>query len=527
MSGQQLINVKVYRFDPATDKEPYFQEYKVPFTFDKMKILDVIRYIQDELDSTLSFTWDCRLWNCGLCGLTVNKRPGSACLVDVKNVLKDECLLIEPLPNYPVVKDLVIDREIEVEQMKKAGIKYDRHEGDYSLDSLPEEMEPEEVAFFRDWYLACIDCLVCNSACPSFNNNYDFLGPHLTVRIAKYASHPKDEGDRAKQGYDGEIFKCLNCKRCDHLCPLELNISEKTMEQLKEESIENGYTPPALRDYLENVFRVGNPWGFPEVNRDKWAEGLKVEKFNSEHHEYLFYIGSTGSYDTRAQNITRSLVRLLSNAGVSFGILGEKEVSSGNDVARIGEKGLLEELALKNIELFNEKKVKKIITLSPHGYNAFKNEYPEFDGHFEVKHYSHLLKELIESKRIKLNGGVEEKVTYHDSCFLGRYNKEYSLPRELIKSIPGLELVEMERTKENSFCCGGGGGNFVTDLVGGKDSPSNQRIREAYKTGATILAVSCPVCVTMFEDAVKNENLEGKIAVKDIAELLCTNSLKD
>jgi len=520
MSKPEILKVKVYRFDPSTDKEPYYQDYEVPFQFDKMKILDVIRYIQDEIDSTLSFTWDCRLWNCGLCGLTVNKRPGSACLVDVKDALKNGELLIEPLPQYKVVKDLVIDREVEMQQMKKVGIKYDRHNGEYSLDKIPEEMDPEKVAFFRDWYLACIDCLVCSASCPAFKDNYDFLGPHLCVRIAKYINHPTDQGDRAKQSSEAEVFKCVNCRRCDIVCPLELNISQKTMELLKEETIEEGFTPPSLRDFLENIFRVGNPWGFPKANRSKWAEGSQVEQFDATKHDYLLFIGSTGSYDTRAQQVARSLSDLLNKAGVAFGILGEKEISDGNEVARIGEKGLFEELALNNVETFNENKVTKIITLSPHAFNTFKNEYPEFDGNYEVMHYSHLLKELISSGKLKLNSNLEGKITYHDSCFLGRYNNEYDLPRELLKTIPNLNLIEMERSKENSFCCGGGGGNFVTDLVGGKESPSNQRIREAYETGASILAVSCPICVTMFEDAIKNENLESSIVVKDLSELL-------
>ena len=524
IEDQKILKVRVYRFDPSMNDKPHYDDHEVPFLFEKMKVLDVLRYIQEKLDYTLSFTWDCRLWNCGLCGVSVNKRPCSACLTDVKGVVSDGSLLIEPLPNYPVIKDLVIDRTIQVEQMRNVGIVYDRHNGEFSIDKIPEMMDPEKVAFFRDWYLACIDCLVCNSACPAFSTQGEFIGPHLSVRLAKYLTHPTDEGNRAKQGYEGGIFRCLNCRRCDVVCPIALDVSSKTMERLKSESVENGYTPIPIRDFLENEFKFGNPWGMSPSKRAQWAEDLGVCRFDSQKHDFLLYIGCTGSYDTRAQEATKSLTKLLLKLRLSFGILAEKEISDGNEINRIGEKGLFEEIAKKNIETFNSLKVRKIITLSPHAFNTFKNEYPSLGGQFEVMHYTHLLRDLIDNNKLKLAKNVKGKVTFHDSCFLGRYNNEYEVPREILKAIPGLELIEMERIKENSFCCGGGGGNFVTDLANGKEKPSNIRIKEAYSTGAKILIVSCPKCLIMFEDAIKSENLEEKIVVKDISEVVLESS---
>jgi succinate dehydrogenase/fumarate reductase iron-sulfur protein len=520
MEHQNILKVRVYRFDPSVDKQPYYKDYEVPFQFEKMKVLDVLRYIQEKLDYTLSFTWDCRLWSCGLCGVSVNKRPCSACLTDVKSVVFDNSLLIEPLPNYSVIKDLVIDRTVEVEQMRKVGIEYDRNKGEFSIEKIPEVMDPEEVAFFRDWYLACIDCLVCNSACPAFSTQWEFMGPHLSVRIAKYLAHPTDEGNRAKQGYEGGIFRCLNCRRCDVVCPIALDVSSKTMERLKSEAVEKGYTPPPIRDFLENVYKFGNPWGMSPLKRAKWAEELEVFRFDSQKHDFLLYVGDTGSYDTRAQEATKSLTKLLLKAQLSFGILGKGEISDGNEVNRIGEKGLFEEIAQKNIKTFNSLKVRKIITLSPHAYNTFKNEYPSLGGHYEVVHYTHLLRDLIHNNKLNLMNNANSKVTFHDSCFLGRYNNEYDTPRDILKAIPGLELIEMERIKENSFCCGGGGGNFVTGLDEGKQRPNMIRIKEAWATGAEIVAVTCPKCLVMFEDAIKAENLEENIVVKDISELL-------
>lgn len=517
---EAMLKVLVYRFDPNIDQQPYYKDYEVPFLFEKMKVLDVLRYIQEKLDFTLSFTWDCRLWNCGLCGVSVNKRPCSACLTDVKNVVQKNTLLIEPLPHYPVIKDLVIDRTAEIEAMRKVGIYYERNNGSFSLDKIPEIMDPEKVAFFRDWYLACIDCLACTSSCPAFTDHQRFIGPHLSVRIAKYLAHPTDEGNRAKQGYEGGIFRCLNCRRCDIVCPLSLEVSQKTMERLKSEAIENGYTPTPVRDFLENIFKFGNPWGLAPSKRPNWSNGIKVPLFDSRKHEFLLYIGCAGSFDTRAQQATKTLTKLLLNKDISFGILGDKEVCDGNEVHRIGEAGLFEEIASRNIKIFNEFGVKKIITLSPHAYNTFKNEYPSLGGQYEVIHYTHILRDLLENGELEFTKGETQKVTFHDSCLLGRYNQEYEAPRIILRAIPGVELVEMERVKENSFCCGGGGGNFVTALDEGNERPNLIRIREALATEAQTLIVSCPKCLIMFEDAIKTENLENEIKVKDLSEFI-------
>ncbi|RLI77873.1 (Fe-S)-binding protein [Archaeoglobales archaeon] len=517
MTIQKTLKVKVFRFNPTIDDKPYYATYDVPFTFEKMKVIDVLRYIQEKIDHSLSFTWDCRLWNCGLCGVSVNKRPCLACITDVKNVAVNGEIVIEPLSYYPVIKDLVIDRTPEIEEMHKLGIKYIRNN---PPEKIPEPMNPEQISFHRDWHLACIDCLVCSSACPAFSLDYEFLGPHLSVKLAKYLTHPKDEGDRAKQAYEGGIFRCLGCGRCDAVCPLQLEISKNTMELLKSASVEESLAPPAVRDFLENIYKFGNPWGESRAKRGKWAENMGIEGYDSKKHEFLLYVGCVGSYDPRAQQMAKAIAEVLLKVGVSFGILGSAENCDGNEVARLGEKGLFELIAEKNIQQFKKLGVKKIITLSPHAYNSMKNEYPKFRGYFEVIHYTQFLHDLIKNGKLKITKDFEAKVTYHDPCFLGRHNKVYEAPREVLKSIPSLEIVEMGRNRENSLCCGGGSGNFYTDLVGGKQSPSRIRVEEAYNTGAKILAVSCPVCLIMFEDAVKTEGLDKEMVVKDISEII-------
>jgi Fe-S oxidoreductase len=232
-------------------------------------------------------------------------------------------------------------------------------------------------------------------------------------------------------------------------------------------------------------------------------------------------VGSTGSYDARGNEIARSLGEVLLKGGVSLGILGSDEDSDGNDVKTLGEKGLFQLLADRNIQLFKKLGVKNIVTLSPHAYNTLKNHYPLRGGSFDVMHYTQLLREILRSGKLRLSGSLNGRVTYHDPCFLGRYNKEYDAAREILQAVPGVKLVEMQRSRENSFCCGGGAANFYTDLLKrGGSSPNRIRVREAYETGAETLAVACPNCMTMLEDAAKEEGLEDKLAIKDISEIV-------
>jgi Fe-S oxidoreductase len=218
--------------------------------------------------------------------------------------------------------------------------------------------------------------------------------------------------------------------------------------------------------------------------------------------------------------MARSLAGVLNAAGVSFGILGNDEECCGNEIYMLGEMGLFQTLVEKNSQKFTELGVKKIVTLSPHAYNVMKNHYPALGASFEVCHYTQLLADLIKENKLKFSQN-KVKITYQDPCFLGRYNKIYEEPRQILRSIPGLELVEMEKNRADSFCCGGGSGNFIMDLLaGGEDSPARVRVREAYVTGADTLAVACPSCLTMFTDAVKSEDLDGKLTVKDISQIV-------
>ena len=338
---------------------------------------------------------------------------------------------------------------------------------------------------------------------------------------AVIAQHLLDGSLSWSQSLADVIFRCTMCAGCVEQCPVSYKDHIlKVFEALKEECVERGYISPSVKKFFRNVYEYGNPWRELRDRRGEWAEGTGVKHYQNGD-EFLYYVGCIGSYDVRGSKIAQALGQVLLSSGLSFGILGSEETCDGNEVNILGEKGLFELLATENIKKFKELNVKNIVTLSPHAYHVMKNEYPRFGGSFEVKHYTQLLRDSLRDQSIDVSRGLKARVTYHDSCLLGRYNGEYDAPREVLQMIPGIELIEMQRNRENSFCCGGGQGNFYLDLLhGGENSPSRIRIREAHETGAEIVAVACPACICMLDDAVKTEGLDEQLIVRDISEIV-------
>lgn len=329
-------------------------------------------------------------------------------------------------------------------------------------------------------------------------------------------------GDLEMSDHLAEIlYSCVTCANCEEHCPFPKFNDEllDLFESAKQELLKKGQVPPSVRDYLESVRVHKNPYERSQKDRRKWAEGMDINTFSDQ--DFLFYVGDVGSFDEKGSDMAKSVGKLLGSLGVNFGILGKDEISDGNDVKACGEKGLFEKLAESNINKFREMGVEKIITLDPHAYNTFTQDYPWLGGEFEVWHFTQILEKFMKDEKISLSE-YDKKVTYHDPCYLGRHNGVYDTPREVLRSIPGLDLVEMRRNRENSFCCGGGGGNVFTDVLesSGENSPSRVRVREALDTGADVLAVSCPACLTMLTDAVKAEGVEGEITVRDLAEII-------
>jgi len=379
-------------------------------------------------------------------------------------------------------------------------------------------MEYEEIAH------RCFRCGYCK-----FTDDYqDFNCPsYVKFEFDTYAAGGRmwlinawlNNEITTNKHYAEILYSCVTCGNCEKQCALEIKDDLLNIfEAAKSELVSEGLIPPPVRDYFKAISINGNPYKEPQNERGKWAEGTDIQTFSDQ--EYLFYVGDVGSYDEGGKKMAKFVGVLLKEIGLSIGILGNEEKSDGNDVKALGEKWLFQQLAEDNIRKFNEMGVKKIITLDPHAFNAFTNDYPKLGGNYEVWHYTQILAMLIKNKKIPISE-YRVKVTYHDPCYLGRHNDVYNAPREILENIPGLELMEMNRNRENAFCCGGGGGNFFTDILGvGEESPSRIRVREALDTGAEILAVACPLCSKMLDDAVKAEGLEEKIKVQDVAEIV-------
>jgi Fe-S oxidoreductase len=376
---------------------------------------------------------------------------------------------------------------------------------------------------YEDIVHRCFRCGYCkftgdysNFNCPSYRKfffeSYSPGGRMWLIRA--WLNDEINNSDRFQE----ILFSCATCANCVEHCVFTFSDDlVNIFIAAREKMVDQGIIPHAVRDYLKNITISGNPYKEPADEREKWADGALIESYHGQ--EYLLYIGCVGSYDERGKKSARAVGNLLRRAGVSFGILGNKESCDGNEVRTLGEIGLFQFLAEKNITLFKELGVQKIITLDPHAFNTFKKDYPDLGGEFKIYHFTQILAPFMQSNKIPLKE-YKVKVTYHDPCYLGRHNGEYEAPRKILQAIAGVELIEMEQCRENAFCCGGGGGNFFTDILGGgEECPSRIRVREAYATGAQIIAVACPQCAKMLDDAVKLEELESKLEVLDVAEL--------
>ena len=283
--------------------------------------------------------------------------------------------------------------------------------------------------------------------------------------------------------------------------------------------VERGEVPPTIIDALENIYKFGNPFGLSRAKRAEWARDLNVRRVSEENKaELLYFVGCVPSYETRAQEVARSIAVTLNRLGIDFSILGEKENCCGNEVYSLGERGLFEILMEENSKLFKQYGVNKIITTSPHCFNALKNRY-KLDG-IEVQHYTQFFADLIDRSQLKFLKRIDKKVAFHDPCYLGKHNNIFDEPRKILENIPGVKLIELEHSKARSICCEGGGGRMWYDPPGEESRLAEDRIREALEAGADILAVACPFCLLTLEDAAKKTGNYGKIEIKDIMEVI-------
>ena len=359
-----------------------------------------------------------------------------------------------------------------------------------------------------DTFKLCWQCSLCATACP-WNIVRTFIIPRM-LRQAQFGLVDFE---------DENWWLCATCKACVERCPRGVEIID-IMRAMRRAISEFGVAkvPDSLRIAIKNISGVGNPLGEPQEKRTEWTKDLNVKTY-TKGTEILYFSCCIPAYDPQVKRVARATANVLNRIGVNFGILGTQEVCCGESVRKAGQESLFQSLAQSNITAFNEAGVKKIVVTSPHCYNAFKNEYPELGGNFEVVHFSQYLAELIKEGKLKFTKELNKKVTYHDPCYLGRHNGIYDEPRYVLQSIPGLELVEMPDYRENSLCCGGGGGRIWMETKKGERF-SDIRLEQALQVGANILALACPYCVLNFEDSVLSAEKSDAIQVKDISELV-------
>jgi Fe-S oxidoreductase len=355
----------------------------------------------------------------------------------------------------------------------------------------------------------CFQCGLCDTVCPW--NRVRTFSIRKIVRQATFGLTEIESED---------IWLCTTCGRCPQQCPRDVQQIESVVS-LRRIATEYGVFPKSvtpIRTVRGSLVGEGNPIGEERKKRADWAEGLSVKTF-TEGMEILYFPGCYLCYDPRLKKAATATANILNKAGVGFGILGPKENCCGESIRKTGDEELFKRLARENIKTFIDNGVKKILVSSPHCYHTFKNEYPEFMVDFEVVHISQYLFELINEGRLELNKEYGKKVTYHDPCYLGRHNDIYDEPREAIKKVPGLELIEMPESREDSLCCGGGGGRIWMETPKGERF-SDLRLEQAIEVGAEVLVTSCPYCIANFEDSRLTLDVTENIEVKDITEII-------
>ena len=487
-------HLRVYR-ESGGDGSGHFDEFDVPIE-GCTTLLDALRWIQLNRDPSLSLRHSCLHASCGTCGVRVDGREELACVCSLAEHGDD--IRVEPLANLPTLADVVVD-------MRPF---YDRFPDERPLirvSEVPAAARPDDDhPFVR--LEDCIECAICVSACPVAAPATGFVGPAALVAAARsmQESQSSDHEDvLAWINRPEGVWQCTTCRACVDRCPAGIEPMGAIVD-MRRMLVERGDVDPLMQQALQNFAMQGNSYGKSARTRARWTRGLDftIPDARKEPVEYVWFVGDFASFDERVQRESQRLAQILHDAGVSFGLLFDGERSAGNDVRQAGEQGLFEMLVEHNMNAFADAQFEAIFTTDPHSLNTLRNDYPQYGLDKPVYHYTELLAELAAQGRLPLGRTLEgTRVTYHDPCYLARYNGVTDAPRELIAAT-GAELVEMPRHGTDTFCCGAGGGRIWSTESETGERPSEQRIREAQALGdLDYFVVTCPKDLTMYTAA--------------------------
>jgi len=383
---------------------------------------------------------------------------------------------------------------------------------------------------------ACTECGQCTANCPATLSDKALNPKEVILSLKKtLLTHGKDlldkKGAEKKEEIDDAMIKeliteevlwdCTNCGACMEVCPVAIQHVDKMVDMRRYLVLMECAFPTEVKATFRGMERNSNPWGIGSSTRGDWAKDLGVRNLSEDGGEVdlLYFLGCAASFDDRNQKIATAIVKILQAAGVNFGILGPEEGCCGDSARRIGNEYLYQTMAETNISTFYKHNIKKILVSCPHGYNTIKNEYPQFGGEFEVVHHTEFIWKLIQEGKITLKGELAKTVTYHDSCFLGRYNSIYDAPRQILSSIPNTKIVEMDRNRRYAFCCGAGGGRMWMEKVRGRRVYA-MRAEQALDKNPDYIVTACPFCMIHFQDGLKSFDAEDKTKLLDIAEMV-------